>query len=188
MFTTVFVGAVLIISSLSTRLFDIEPIISIFLTLLFTIFVVAQDGLFAAIIRRLPNKWFDINRKGFDASLKERKFYDFLQIKLWKDYFPELGGFTDFHKDKVREVNNLQYLERFILECNYGSIIHIFTAFSGFIIVALSFNAVTLFLSISVAIVNLILNFMPAFILRYNVPRLRALHKIAKRKSKTLTK
>ena len=184
MFITIIIGAILLFATIGVRAFGYTPIYSLLVIVFLTILVVIQDGVFAALIRKLPAKYFDHSRKGFDASKKERKFYDFIQIKFWKDYVPELGGFTNFHKDKIRESNNLQYLERFILECNYGSAIHIFTALSGFIILFALPSSQMLIFGVPVAVVNLFLNLMPAFILRYNVPRLRTLHKMAKRKAK----
>ena len=183
MYSAIILTCVLIISAINSRYFNHEPDSSFFITIALTLSVIAIDGLFALLIRKLPSKYFEVDRKNFDASIKERKFYDFLDIKFWKDYVPELGGFTNFHKDKIRDPNSPEYLRRFIIECNYGSVIHIFTAFSGFLIIFLFPLNLWWQFPLPVAIVNMILNLMPAFILRYNVPRLKALYKIALRKS-----
>lgn len=152
--------------------------------ILLTIFVILLDGLQAWIIRRFPSKWFDETRKHYDASKKERKFYENIGIKFWKDYVMELGGFTDFHKNKVSNPNDPEYLKRFILECNYGSVIHIITAFTGFLIVFITPLEIFYMFALPVAFVNMVLNLLPAFILRYNVPRLKSLLKLASRKKK----
>ena len=68
------------------------------------------DALLAWLIRKLPEKWFDSNNKHFDERKGERKFYEALGIKKWKDKIPELGGFTDFHKDPEEMDNNSIYL------------------------------------------------------------------------------
>jgi hypothetical protein len=182
MFSVIILSCVLIISAINSRFCDHKPVHSLVITVALTLFVITIDGLFALLIRKLPSKYFDVDKKGFDASIKERKFYDFLDIKFWKDYVPELGGFTNFHKDKIRDPNSPEYLKRFIVECNYGSFIHIFTAFSGFLIIF--FVPLNLWwqFPLPVAVVNMILNLMPAFILRYNVPRLKTLYKVALRK------
>ena len=99
-------------------------------------------GVFAFIIRRLPNKWFDEKVKMHYASRKELKFYEKLGVRTWKDKVPELGGFTSFHKDKIRDGDNPEYLKRFILECNYGAVIHLVTAILGFLIVFITKSSV----------------------------------------------
>ena len=152
--------------------------------IILTISVVIIDGIVALIIRRLPQKYFDESHKGFDASKNERSFYERIGIKLWKDYVLELGGFTDFHKNKVSKPDCPLYLKRFILECNYGSMIHLVSAFVGFLIVFITPLSSWYQYALPVAVVNAILNLLPMFILRYNVPRLKKALVFAIRKEK----
>ena len=49
-------------------------------TILSVIAEIAIQGLFAFIVHSCPENWFDGNKKIFQVSSKERKFYDFLQI------------------------------------------------------------------------------------------------------------
>ena len=112
-----------------------------------------------------------------------------MNIKAWKDKVPELGGFTSFHKDKIQDPTSVQYIERFLLEIDYGWVIHIISSFTGFLILLMDYKifiggnmSVGLSIGIPIAVINAILNLLPAFILRYNYPRLRALLKMAKRK------
>ncbi len=160
-------------------------------SVLATIAVILVDGIVAIIIRRLPEKWFNYQNEKFDVSKRETKFYECIGIKKWKDLIPELGGFTDFHKNHVSEPNNPEYIERFLLEINYGYIIHILGVPFGFLIMLLDYkmymgNGMTIGLSIAlpVAVVNAILCLLPAFVLRYNYPRLKVMHKFAVRKAK----
>lgn len=184
MYSAIILTCVLLISAINSRFFNYDPVLSLFITISLTIIVVILDGLFALFIRRLPNKYFDHNNRLYDSTQKERKFYEKIGIKFWKDHVIELGGFTNFHKDKVREMDNPQYLERFILECNYGSVIHIVTAFTGFLIIFITPLDIWYRFAFPVAFVNMILNLMPAFILRYNTPRLKLARKMALRKLK----
>lgn len=158
-------------------------------SVLSTIFVIIIDGITALIIRHLPEKWFRYEKKIFNVSKKEVAFYRFLNIKAWKDKVPELGGFTSFHKDKIQDPTSVQYIERFLLEIDYGWVIHIISSFTGFLILLMDYKifiggnmSVGLSMGIPIAVINAILNLLPAFILRYNYPRLRALLKMAKRK------
>ena len=139
------------------------------------------DGLVAFIGRRLPKKWMDPNKKIFKTSDREMKFYEKIGVRKWKDKVPELGGFTSFHKNKLSDPWNNEYVERYMLEACYGVIIHLFSPFFGFLIVLLDYKMYTgwswmwLTIMIPVAIVNAVLIVMPAFILKYNLPKLKML-------------
>lgn len=139
------------------------------------------DGLVAFIGRRLPKKWMDPNKKIFHTSDKEMKFYEKIGVRKWKDKVPELGGFTSFHKNKLSDPWNNEYVERYMLEACYGVIIHLFSPFFGFLIVLLDYKMYTgwswmwLTIMIPVAIVNAVLIVAPAFILKYNLPKLKML-------------
>ena len=139
------------------------------------------DGLVAFIGRRLPKKWMDPNKKIFHTSDREMKFYEKIGVRKWKDKVPELGGFTSFHKNKLSDPWNNEYVERYMLEACYGVIIHLFSPFFGFLIVLLDYKMYTgwswmwLTIMIPVAIVNAILIVVPAFILKYNLPKLKML-------------
>ena len=141
------------------------------------------DALLAWLIRKLPEKWFDSNNKHFDERKGERKFYEALGIKKWKDKIPELGGFTDFHKDKIYEPNSIEFYERFILESNYGSLLHIISAFIGYLIIFMAPLKTCFLMAIPMATVNFVLCILPYFVLRYNVGKLKkVLNNLRRRK------
>ena len=86
-----------------------------------TISVIIIDGIFATIVRRLlPLKWFSTEKKGFVAGKRERRFYEKIGIKKWKEKVIELGVFTSFRKNKIAEPNNVEYIRRYIIEANFG--------------------------------------------------------------------
>ncbi|MCR5232265.1 MAG: hypothetical protein K6B64_06435 [Acholeplasmatales bacterium] len=162
---------------------------SLVASILATIAVILVDGLVATIIRHLPEKWFSHENKCFDVPKKEIKFYEAIGIKKWKDLIPELGGFTNFHKNHVNEPNNPKYIERFLLEINYGHVLHFLGVPFGYLIMLLDYGiymgrgiTIGLTIGIPVATVNAILCLLPAFVLRYNYPRLQVMHKFALRK------
>ena len=135
--------------------------------------VIAIDGLFATIVRRcLPEKWFDYTVKFHDASKKECKFYEKIGIKKWKDKVWELGMFTNFSKKNMANPD-IAYLERFILENNYGYWCHLADAFFGFLLVFFYPAEYRLVIPFPACIINFILNMLPVFILRYNTNRLK---------------
>lgn len=146
--------------------------------------VIAVDGLFAFLIRRLPEKWFGHERRFFQVSAKEKKFYEKLKIRKWKDKVPELGQFTNFHKNKVAEPRNNAYLERYMLEAAYGEVIHLAGCFLGFVIIFFYPLKYWLCFGFPVAVINLIMNILPYFILRYNFYKMKVLYRSNERKQR----
>lgn len=151
-----------------------------------TIAVIIIDGIFASLIRWvMPERWFSIDKKWFSASKKECKFYEKLGIKKWKDKVLELGGFSGFHKDKLGDATDNEYVSRFIVEANYGIVVHIACIVFGFAVIFVFPIKYFLCFGIPVAFVNAVLNLLPMFILRYNLPKLHTLYKYnAKRYSR----
>lgn len=138
--------------------------------------IIAWDGLMAFIIRRaLPMSWFSPGKKIFQVSKKEKKFYQSIKIKSWKDKIPELGGFTSFHKNELSSSNDVEYLKRFIIESNYGVIIHVENALLGFLIFLIPMcSAPSIWIPIFA--VNFVLSMLPVFVLRYVTHTLNRLY------------
>lgn len=150
-----------------------------------TVIEIAINGIFAFVIRRLlPKKWFGVDKSAFAAKKAERNFYDKIGIKKWKDKVLELGAFTNFRKNKIAEPNNNEYVERYILEANYGVAIHAFLIAASFLIIAVCPIKHRLFFTLPVALVSVFLNLLPMFILRYNLPKLHALYKMNEKRAK----
>ena len=90
-----------------------------------------------------------------------------MKVKSWVSLVPELGLFTGFHKDSLGSASDSKYLARFLLESNYGVVIHIANGILGFLIAFIPIcSAPSIWIPIFV--VNLILSLMPVAILRYN--------------------
>ena len=143
-------------------------------TSLGVIAVIAIDGFLAFIARRLPERWFSPDVALFNVTKRERLIYRRLKINRWKSLVPELGCFTGFHKDKVREPSSAEYIARFITESNYGVLGHILGAVLGFAIIFIP--KLPLSVSLPIAEVNFILNILPTMILRFNTPPLKRLY------------
>ena len=138
--------------------------------------IIVFDGISAFIIRRLmPKKCFSAERAVFGVSRAEHKLYAKLKVKKWARLVPELGIFTGFHKDKIQSTTNTEYLGRFLLEANFGVVIHLVNAIFGFVIAFIPLcSSPTVWIPIFV--VNFILGLMPVAILRYNSYTLRRLY------------
>lgn len=150
----------------------------IIFTVALTVIAILIDGLVALIIRKLPEKWFQKDYWFTRTGEKELKFYTFLGVQKWKDHIPELGSFTGFHKNKVTNPFDNEYISRFILEARYGIAIHLASAPASFLIILLDWKMylgqsnIWLTIALPIAVVNAILIVLPAFILKYNLPRL----------------
>ncbi len=144
--------------------------------------VIAVDGLFAFIIRRMPAEWFNHKKKIFIVSAREKKFYEKIKIRKWKDKVPELGQFTNFSKNKIAEPKNNVYLERYFLEACYGEVIHLLSVFIGFVIIFFYPLEYWLCFGFPVAVANVLMNLPSFFILRYNSTKLRVLYESNERR------
>ena len=172
-------GATLLIALINFIFGDVHTWIefgsSLLWTSLGTVSVIAVDGLFAFIIRRLPEKWFAPEAKAFSVPKWERNLYRKTKINVWKKHVPEWGCFTGFHKDELKDANDSQYIGRFLLESNYGVLGHVAGAIFGFLIMLLPFLR-PIAVALPIAIVNFILSLLPTMILRFNTPPLRRLY------------
>ena len=140
------------------------------------------DGILAFLIRRLPEKWFSPEARIFSVGALERRLYRRSKIGVWKKYVPEWGCFTGFHKDKMRDSHNSEYIGRFLMESNYGVAGHLAGALAGFAIVLVpALRPLTV--ALPIAITNAFLSILPTMILRSNTPALRGLYKRNKQRS-----
>ncbi len=165
------------------ELFDFKVWKVVLLPIPCTVCIIAIDGLFAAFVRRLlPEKWFSKDVKIHHAPKWERKFYEFLGIRWWKDKVLELGMFTAFSKKEVQNPASREYIEKFIVESNFGVFCHIFDLVFAFLILLAFPPEFILTVTPPAATVNAFLSFLPTFILRYNVPRLLRIYDILEKK------
>ncbi len=147
-------------------------------TFICTISAIVIDGLSATIVRRLlPMKWFSVSKKGFVASKKECLFYEKIGIKKWKDKVIELGAFTSFRKNKIAEPNSVEYIERYIIEANFGIVCHIAGIIFGILAMFCCPMGLWISVGLPVVAVNIVLSALPTFILRYNLSKLHVLYK-----------
>ena len=106
------------------------------LVVCFTVLEIIIDLIMAFFVRWvLPKKFFNVDKKWFSASKKEQRFYEYLGVKKWKDKTLELGALTNFRKNKIVNPKENDYIERFIIESNYGVLVHLSCVIFGFLIV-----------------------------------------------------
>ena len=135
------------------------------------------DALVALIGRKLPESWMN-PRKGIILTRDwELKFYMLIGVNKWKEkIIPDLGRFTNFPKGSLSDPYNNDYIKRYILEASYGVVIHYLSVPASLLVFFLIFiepsNICWLTVGVPVVIVNMILIVLPAFSLKFNLPRL----------------
>lgn len=134
----------------------------------------ALDGLIAIIINKMPDRWFGVDNPIYRVSERERKLYKRLKVRRWKDKVWELGGLGGFSKKLLKEPDNPEYIEKFIVECNKGVLTHRLSYPIGFLAMLTLMNACSFTIALPVAVVNLFLNILPTLALRYNTPMLKS--------------
>ncbi len=166
----IIITIVAIITSLITSFcFEISFIYVFGVMWLGIILVIAIDGITSAICRFLPKGCANFNSKIYLVSKKEKKFYDNIKIKSWKEKIPEIGHLTGFRKNKVIDPKNKDYIHRFLTEICYGELGHFISQFTGLLLLLLPFfKPIWVILCIVIVAVNAILNLLPLFVLRYN--------------------
>ena len=183
LYLTVILAAMLVISAVISLVEGKFFFIVLGFTALAVVIVILIDGLVATACRLLPAKCANHEKRIYTVSAKEKKFYEKLKIRKWKDKIPEIGHFTGFRKNKIADPKSVEYLDRFLLEACYGELGHFLSIFLGFLLL-LFFPLTPLWwaISVPVAIINGLLNLPSLFILRYNSYKLEILRKSNRKK------
>ncbi len=146
------------------------------LTILAVACAVVINGLTATICRLLPAKFVNKEKKFFNVSAKEKKLYEKMKIRKWKDKVPEIGQFTGFRKNKLDDPKKPEYVDRFLLEIRYGEIGHLSSVLTSFLILLLfPISKIWFAVSIPVAIISALMNLPSFMILRYTSYKLEGL-------------
>lgn len=167
--TTIFIINYFLLKSI-TNYSIMEIIELIFKAFLLLILI---DALVAIIIHSLPEKYFNYNSKKYEVSKKERKFLEKLKIKKWKDKIPETGQLCNFKKDKIYNITDTHYLEKFLIETCYAETLHFWSAILGFLVIFIVDFKFFYFIALPEAIVNFILQVLPMLVQRYTRVRLK---------------
>lgn len=188
LYLTIIGACMLLISAIVTLVTACDFFYVLGMSAIAVVAVILLDAIVATVSRLLPEKCAKHDQKIFTVSAKEKKFYEKLKIRKWKDKVPEIGHFTGFRKNKIADPKSVEYLDRFLLEACYGEIGHFFSFFFGFFILLLfPISEIWLGVAIPVACVNAVLNLPSLFILRYNSYKLEILRKSNLKKQSRLS-
>ena len=137
----------------------------------------ALDGGLAILINKMPDRWFGVDNRVYRVSDREKKLYNKLKVRSWKDKVWELGGLGGFSKKCLAEPGSPAYIEKFIVECNKGVLTHRLSYPIGFLPMLFIPGICAFSIALPVAVVNLYLNILPTLALRYNTPKLQTVLK-----------
>lgn len=185
LYLSVIFSAMVIISvcniAFGMSFFGYSPWFVILMVVVSTAFQFVIDGIIAWLWHFTPNKWYMPDRKIMQVSDKQVKFYEKMKIRKWKDKVWELGGLGGFSKAKLVDANSPEYITQFIIESGKGIVEHYIGAFAGFLCVFIFPLKYALVIGVPVALVNFVLNILPIWILKYNIPKLKVVLKRAER-------
>ena len=154
--------------------------IAVLHTALNVVLMVAIDAIVALIVHSVPEEKIDPFKKIFVASNKERKFYEKLGVRVWKDIIPESGkALAGFDKRQVEKPNDNTYILKFLRETCYAGIMHVISIFACFVVFA--FMPYKLSIVLPVVLTNVFLQVLPVIVQRYNRIRLISLYYFNKR-------
>ncbi len=139
--------------------------------------LVVIDAVCALFVRYcLPKKVFNPFLKLYNVGKRERKFYEKIGIRKWKDRIPEAGQlFANFSKTEVADMTNNEYVKKFMSETIYAEIMHWLSMLFSFLIIFIDLR-LALTVGLPLIIGNMILNIMPVMVQRYNRPKLMVLY------------
>ncbi len=162
---------------------------SILSVIIYVALSIIFDALVALLRKIVPEKYVSKNYRIYRLTRFQKKLYEFMKIKKWKDLVPELGGkFTNISKSKIDNPHDKSYLQEYILECRYGIIIHSLSFITAFLPLVCDYNLyignyyALITIGLPICITNAILIYLPTIILRYNLPRVEYLYNLSLRK------
>ncbi len=141
------------------------------------------DASIALLIRAIPEENIDPFGKMMIVSKSERKIWEKLGVRAFKDLIPETGKYLcNFAKDKVEDTTDNVYLLKFLRETCYAEIMHAISAFVAF--VPLLFIPYKWSIYLPVALTNALLQVLPVIVQRYNRSRLTIAYRYNERKER----
>ena len=148
------------------------------ITIISLLVLVLIDAICALFVRYcLPKKAFNPFLKCYSVGKIERKFYEKIGIRKWKDRIPEAGQlFANFSKTELADMTNNEYVKKFMSETIYAEIMHWLSMIFSFLIIFIDLR-LALTVGLPLVVGNMILNLMPVLVQRYNRPKLMVLYK-----------
>lgn len=144
------------------------------------VIVFVIDLIVSIIVTILPPKTFFMFNKIYKW---EKRFYEKLGIKKWKDLVPIGKGpiGVGMDKSKIQNPNDINFLNKLINECFKAEVMHFLSIFMGFLLIIIYPLNYALTISLPIAMVNMVLQALVCMVQRYNLPKLQILLKRSSR-------
>lgn len=158
--------------------FDGSFLVALGMVFVIVLYTFGLDLIISLVVVLLPKRFFHPFSKAYQTYAFEKKWYQSLKIKLWKDKIPIGKGplLVGFAKNKVEQTNNNEYVLRFLTDSCRAEVMHWISAFMPFLFVAFRYPNFYFSIGIYIAFVNFVLQIMPVMVQRYNRPKLKALY------------
>ena len=132
--------------------------------------------LFVYLFKFIKRSWFDPNKKMFHVFKFEKKWYELIRVKKWKDKIPELGqALIGFDKSKIQDPKDPKYLLMYLNENCRGDFDHLFCILWGWFSLFIVYFVVPfpygLTVGIPVAVISCTIHYLSLAILRYVRPK-----------------
>lgn len=139
----------------------------------------AIDAAAALAVRYLiPKKFYNPLAKRFNCLRMEKRLYTKLGIRKWKDKIPETGGLlVGFGKSHATELHNNAYVYKFMQETCYAEVMHLLSVPLGFLVLPLCPHVLRVGVALPVAVINSVLQLLPAMVQRFVRPQLLRVYK-----------
>lgn len=150
---------------------DISILFCFYYPILIILAFFALDFLAAGLVRLIPKNKINIHSRLFKCFSFERKFYEKLGVRWFKDRIPELGGALKGFSKSELSGDDPKYFEEFIKETILGEITHVLCILFG-IAIFFIFPLHILNFALPTFILNTYFNVLPIIVQRYNRPKL----------------
>ena len=137
-------------------------------------FIFVVDLIISAMIFITPDRWYKKENKLFKVGKWEKRFYEKIKIKSWKDIIPiGAGPFgIGFKKDKIYNKNDISYLNKFYAESCKAEVMHFLSLLSGLLTLTYLPMKYIFLIVIPFTLINLFFQILPIFVQRYIRPKL----------------
>lgn len=176
LYTAIIGGGLILVAMLNMLLGVFAPLQTLLWVVVLAISCGLIDGVVTLAIHLMPQKLFDPNKSCYKVSSRQIARYSKWGVKRWKDYVPDLGQFCNFKKNKIEHPKDPKYLHKFLVENCYADVLHTVSAYFGFFMLLVCPDHAILSMGLPIAIINFVINMMPAIIQKYMRPRLLSLY------------
>lgn len=126
----------------------------------------------AILVRIMPKKYFNPNRKRYKCPKFEEKIYKKLKIHKWKGIVPDGGRTGGFKKKNLVDPRNEKYMQKYLFENCLAETVHVLSIMLSFLILILIPHRYLLTIALPIFLTFVFLNLLPILVVRSIRPKL----------------